>query len=107
MAKTEVKFKRVNIKQIKPYENNPRENSGAVGYVAESIREFGFRRPIVVDEDMVILAGHTRLMALERLGAEEATVAVVSGHVRPYAERAKAERLAAKEPSVTLPDNAA
>lgn len=74
-----VKFQTVSVKQLKEYENNPRENSGAVGYVKNSIEEFGFRRPLVVDEDMVILAGHTRLMALRELGAEEVVVAVVSG----------------------------
>lgn len=78
-GKTSVLFKKVNRKLLKPYENNPRENAGAVEYVMESIAEFGFKRPIVVDEDMVILAGHTRLMALERMGVEDVPVAVVSG----------------------------
>ena len=56
-----------------------RENSGAVEYVANSIEEFGFKRPLVVDEELVLLAGHTRLLALRKLGVEEVTVAVVEG----------------------------
>jgi site-specific DNA-methyltransferase (adenine-specific) len=79
MATPTVKFKNVKIKAVKPYDNNPRENSGAVGYVAASIAEFGFKRPLVVDENMVLLAGHTRLMALQQLGVETVLVAVVKG----------------------------
>ena len=56
------------IDEIRPYENNPRVNDGAVGAVAESIREFGFQQPIVVDRDGVIIAGHTRYKAAQRLG---------------------------------------
>jgi ParB-like chromosome segregation protein Spo0J len=48
------------ITQIKPYENNPRSNDAAVDAVAKSIKEFGFRQPIVVDENDVIIVGHTR-----------------------------------------------
>ncbi len=48
------------LSSIKPYENNPRNNDGAVEAVAASIREFGFRQPIVVDEQNVIIVGHTR-----------------------------------------------
>lgn len=51
----------VNIKDIRPYPNNPRKNDGAVAAVAESIKQCGYCSPIVVDEDMVVLAGHTRL----------------------------------------------
>lgn len=75
----QVSFSEVNCKQVKKYENNPRENTGAVEYVRNSIAEFGFKRPLIVDEDMVLLAGHTRLMALRELGVETVTVAVVSG----------------------------
>jgi len=50
------------ITQITPYSENPRKNRAAVAKVAESIKEYGFRQPVVVDEDMVILAGHTRLL---------------------------------------------
>ena len=48
-----------NINDIKPYPNNPRHNDHAVDAVAASIREFGFRQPIVVDEDGVIIVGET------------------------------------------------
>lgn len=61
----------VGIKEIVPYENNPRVNDGAVQYVKASILEFGFKRPLIVDEDMVLLAGHTRLKALQELREEQ------------------------------------
>lgn len=49
------------IDEIKPYENNPRDNDDAVDAVANSIKEFGWQPPIVVDNEGVIIAGHTRL----------------------------------------------
>lgn len=79
MGAKNVCYREVNIKAVREYENNPRENSGAVDCVAESILEFGFKRPLVVDEDMVLLAGHTRLLALRKLGITTVPVAVVSG----------------------------
>lgn len=51
-----------------PYENNPRDNDGAVDAVAASIRAFGFKVPIIIDKDNVIVAGHTRLKAAQALG---------------------------------------
>ena len=54
--------------EIRPYENNPRKNDGAVDAVANSIREFGFKVPIVIDRSGVIVAGHTRAKAAELLG---------------------------------------
>ncbi len=59
------------ISEIKPYENNPRNNDSAVDYVANSIKEFGFKVPIIVDANNVIVAGHTRLKAAEKLGLKE------------------------------------
>ena len=56
------------LDEIKPYENNPRNNDNAVDAVANSIREFGFKVPIVVDSDGVIVAGHTRYKAAKKLG---------------------------------------
>lgn len=56
------------IQNIRPYENNPRINDAAVKAVAESIREFGWKQPIVVDQDGVIIAGHTRYKAALMLG---------------------------------------
>jgi ParB-like chromosome segregation protein Spo0J len=51
------------IDTIRPYENNPRQNDAGVDAVAASLREFGWRQPIVVDEDGVIIVGHTRYKA--------------------------------------------
>lgn len=59
------------VDSITPYENNPRRNEEAVKYVAESIRQFGFKVPIVIDKDGVIVAGHTRLLAAKELGLDE------------------------------------
>lgn len=59
------------LKDLKPYENNPRKNDDAVKYVAESIKEFGFKVPIVIDKDNVIVAGHTRYKAAKKLGMTE------------------------------------
>src|SRR5262245_42256396 len=67
------------LSEIKPYENNPRLNDAAVDAVAASIREFGFRQPIVVDEDGVIVVGHTRYKAALRLGLETVPVHVATG----------------------------
>lgn len=53
---------------LKPYENNPRINEDAVDLVAASIDEFGFKQPIVVDKDLIIIAGHTRWEAAQKLG---------------------------------------
>jgi len=61
---------------ITPYENNPRINDGAVDAVAASLREFGFRQPIVVDTEGVIVCGHTRYKAALKLGLEKAPVHV-------------------------------
>lgn len=57
-----------------PYEHNPRKNDEAVEMVEESIKSFGFRVPIIVDKDNVIIAGHTRLKAAQRLGIETVPV---------------------------------
>ncbi len=62
------------IDELTPYETNPRQNNEAVEAVANSIREFGFRQPIVVDEDSVIVCGHTRYKAAQKLGMEKVPV---------------------------------
>lgn len=67
------------IGDIKPYPNNPRKNDDAVAAVVESIKQCGYCAPIVVDEDGVVLAGHTRLKALKKLGRTEAEVCVKTG----------------------------
>jgi DNA modification methylase len=67
------------IGSIKPYENNPRVNNAAVDAVAASLKAFGFRQPIVVDEDDVIIVGHTRYKAALKLGMETVPVHVARG----------------------------
>ena len=67
------------INSIRPYENNPRTNDAAVDVVAASIKEFGFRQPIVVDEQGVIIVGHTRYKAALKLGMTEVPVHVAVG----------------------------
>lgn len=67
------------LKDIRPYPNNPRKNDTAVEAVAESIRQCGYVAPIIVDENGVILAGHTRYKALKALGRSEAEVVVKEG----------------------------
>jgi ParB-like chromosome segregation protein Spo0J len=67
------------IATIRPYENNPRLNDQAVDAVAASIREFGFRQPIVIDEKGVIVVGHTRYKAALKLGLETVPVHVAKG----------------------------
>lgn len=59
------------LKDLKPYENNPRKNAKAVAGVAESIRQFGFRVPIVIDKNNVIICGHTRYKAAKKLKMKE------------------------------------
>lgn len=70
------------IGEVHPYPNNPRDNDDAVDYVANSIREFGWQQPIVVDVDGTIIAGHTRLKAAKRLGMETVPV-VVADNLTP------------------------
>ncbi len=70
----EMKIEYIPLDKIKPYENNPRINDNAVKYVANSIKEFGFKVPIVVDKNNVIVAGHTRLKAAESLGLDSVPV---------------------------------
>jgi len=73
-----------------PYARNPRKNSAAVDKIAASIKEFGWQQPIVVDKENVIIAGHTRLLAAQKLGIENVPV-----HVADLTEtQAKAYRLA-------------
>ena len=67
-----------NIAEITPYENNPRQNDDAVEAVAESIRQFGFRQPIVVDEQGVIVCGHTRYKAAQMLELKRVPVHVAT-----------------------------
>lgn len=72
-------LKTLKLSEIKPYPNNPRKNDNAVETVAESIKQCGYCAPIAVDEACIILAGHTRLKAIKKLGWKEAEVLVISG----------------------------
>lgn len=89
MSKLKVEYR--NIADLNPYENNPRLNDGAVDAVAASIKEFGFKVPIVVDSDGVIVTGHTRLKAAKKLGIDTVPV-IVADDLTP--EQVKAFRLA-------------
>ena len=74
-----MEYTKIKLKDIHPYENNPRINDAAVPDVVESIRQCGYIAPIIVDEEGVILAGHTRYRALTQLGYDECDVVIVSG----------------------------
>lgn len=67
------------INEIQPYERNPRRNDAAVDDLVESIKQTGYIAPIIVDENNVILAGHTRYKALQKIGKADALVMKVTG----------------------------
>src|SRR5574344_443284 len=79
------------ISEIKPYEKNPRKNDAAVEFVMNSIKEFGFKVPIVIDKDGVIVAGHTRYKASKKLKLTEVPC-IIADDLTP--EQIKAYRLA-------------
>lgn len=93
MRNTEISdiVKIMDINALKPYPNNPRKNEHAIEPVANSIREFGFKQPIIVDKNNVIIAGHTRLLAAKELGMTKVPV-IVADDLDP--EQVKAYRLA-------------
>ena len=74
-----MKLEKLKLSEIIPYENNPRKNDAAVNAVAESIRQCSYITPIIVDENHVIIAGHTRYKALMALGESEAECLVCDG----------------------------
>lgn len=82
-------YKKLN--DLHPYEKNPRKNDDAVKYVQESIREFGFKVPIVIDNNGVIVAGHTRWKAAQNLNMQEVPCIVADDLTE---EQIKAFRLA-------------
>lgn len=61
----------VNVNELKEYENNPRKNEKAIEAVEKSIKDYGFKNPIIIDEKYVIVCGHTRLLAAKNLGYEK------------------------------------
>ena len=73
-----MKIEQWGIERVKPYDKNPRRNDKAVEAVAKSIREFGFRQPIVVDSAGVIVVGHTRYKAALKLGLKTVPVHVAA-----------------------------
>ena len=79
------------IEELTPYEKNPRINDDAVEYVANSIKEFGFKVPMVIDKNNVIVAGHTRYKASLELGLEEVPCIIADDLTE---EQVKAFRLA-------------
>ena len=79
------------LKDIKPYEKNPRKNDNAIDAVASSISQFGFKNPIVIDKDNVIVCGHTRYKASKKLGLDTVPCVVASDLTE---EQIKAYRLA-------------
>lgn len=81
----------MNISDITPYANNPRNNAKAVDAVAASIREFGFKQPIVIDKNNVIVCGHTRLLAAKKLKYKKVPCVIADDLTE---EQLKAYRLA-------------
>ena len=79
------------VDKLIPYEHNPRINDQAVDELAESIKRFGFKNPIVVDKDNVIINGHTRLKACKKLGIKKVPT-IIAEDLTP--EQVKAFRLA-------------
>lgn len=69
MNKLEIKY--ININDIKPYKKNPRINENAIPFVMESIKKFGFKNPVILDKNNVIVCGHTRIKSAEKLGIKE------------------------------------
>lgn len=84
-------IKDIDIDNLREYENNPRNNDSAVDAVAESIRQFGFKVPIVIDGDNVIVCGHTRAKAARKLGMDTVPC-IIADDLTP--EQIKAFRLA-------------
>ena len=89
MEKLEIKY--IPINDIKPYKNNPRLNEEAIPYVMNSIKDFGFKNPIILDKNNVIVAGHTRLESAKRLDMKEIPVIYADDLTE---EQVKAFRLA-------------
>ena len=81
----------VAVDKLVPYENNPRNNTEAIQYVANSIKEFGFKVPLVIDSDNVVICGHTRLLAAKQLGLKDVPCVVADDLTD---EQIKAFRLA-------------
>ncbi len=81
----------IKVSKLKPYEKNPRLNEKAVEACMQSIQQYGFKVPMIVDKDMVIIAGHTRLKAAKKLGLD-AVPCVIADDLTD--EQARAFRIA-------------
>lgn len=83
-----MKIKQTQIDKVIPYARNPRRNGEAIAKVAASLKEFGWQQPIVVDNEMVVVAGHTRLAAARTLGMDAVPVVIAdnltSAQVKAY-----------------------
>ncbi len=88
------------IEKVIPYDRNPRKNDHAVDAVAASLREFGFKQPVVVDKDGVVIVGHTRLKAAISLGLKKIPIHIAEDL---SAEQVKAYRIADNQ-TATLAD---
>ena len=86
-----MKIELKDIDCVRPYERNPRINDGAVDAVAASLRQFGFRQPIVVDAESIIIVGHVRHKAAVKMGLQKIPVHVATD-LTP--EQVRAYRLA-------------
>jgi hypothetical protein len=84
------------VESLVPYARNPRNNTAAIDAVKASIAEFGFRQPIVVDEKLVVIVGHTRLEAAKALGLKMVPVHVAEGLTPAQAHQ--------KRPGAPAPD---
>lgn len=91
MTTAALKTKLIPLAEVKPYWRNPRVNAESVEAVRTSIERYGYQQPIVVDDDGVIVAGHTRYKALIELGVEKVSV-VVASHLTQ--EQAREYRIA-------------
>lgn len=87
----EMKVVEIELRKLIPYENNPRKNEKAVDAVVNSIKQFGFKNPIIVDENMVIISGHTRRLAALKLSMEKVPVIIAKDLTE---EQVRAFRLA-------------
>mgnify|MGYP002520598912 FL=1 len=83
---TKLKIVYMDPRKLTPYENNPRENNNTVPYLMNSISEFGFLIPVVVDSDGIIIAGHTRIKAALELGLKEVPTICASDLTKKQAD---------------------
>jgi site-specific DNA-methyltransferase (adenine-specific) len=78
IKKSEINIAEIDINKLKPYKSNPRINDNAIVPVIKSIKKFGFRQPIVVDKNMIVIVGHTRLEAAKRMGLKTVPVHIAN-----------------------------